>query len=85
MRKFLCIVVALCFLGVTAAHAEYFTIKGYHVEITFGPEGDATFVEEITVEFSEPRHGIAFCYAPRPQTPAGHEKYGLALITGAFH
>jgi uncharacterized membrane protein len=63
MRKLLLIAVALCSLGVTTAHAEYFTIKGYHVDVTFGPDGDATFVEEITVEFSQPRHGI-YRYIP---------------------
>lgn len=37
---------------------EYFTIKQYHVDVTFAEEGYADFEETIEVEFSEPRHGI---------------------------
>ncbi|HUR29890.1 MAG TPA: DUF2207 domain-containing protein [Saprospiraceae bacterium] len=40
------------------ARAEYFTIKHYHVNVTFNDEGNADFVETIEVEFSQPRHGI---------------------------
>src|SRR5688572_1159644 len=42
----------------TTAQAEYFTIKKYHVNVTFTEEGYADFEEVIDVEFSEPRHGI---------------------------
>ena len=40
------------------ARAEYFTIKNYHVNVTFNDDGNADFVETIEVEFSQPRHGI---------------------------
>lgn len=38
--------------------AEYFTIKEYHVDVTFTEEGQAIFEEVIEVDFSQPRHGI---------------------------
>ena len=45
-------------LGPSGIHAEYFQISLYKVEVTIAPEGYADFHETITVEFSEPRHGI---------------------------
>lgn len=43
----------------TLAHAEYFVIKDYKVEMkVFGSQGMFEVNETITVEFSEPRRGI---------------------------
>jgi len=47
----------------TAVKAEYFNISLYEVNVTITPEGYADFDEKITVQFSEPRHGI-FRYIP---------------------
>jgi uncharacterized membrane protein len=40
------------------AQAEYFTIALYEIHVNITPEGYADFEEIITVDFSEPRHGI---------------------------
>ena len=47
-----------CWLFVTGAKAEYFTITQYHIDVKFTEEGYADFDEVIEVEFSQPRHGI---------------------------
>jgi len=40
------------------AHAEYFTIRQYDVNVRFTDEGYADVEEVLQVEFSQPRHGI---------------------------
>src|SRR5688500_8571194 len=58
MRKSWMILLLPLWLLAFNARAEYFTIKHYHVNVTFNDEGNADFVETIEVEFSQPRHGI---------------------------
>ncbi len=58
-------------LFATDARAEYFTIKQYHINVTFTDEGYADFDEVIEVEFSEQRHGI-FRYIPMRDFIEGH-------------
>ncbi len=42
----------------TTVKAEYYNISLYEVHVTITPEGYADFEESITVQYSQPRHGI---------------------------
>ena len=45
-------------ISAASIRAEYYSISLYDVHVTIAPEGYAEFVETITVQFTEPRHGI---------------------------
>ena len=57
-------------LLVNRAQAEYFAISYYEVNVTITPEGYADFEEILTVNFTEPRHGI-FRHIPLRSTVDG--------------
>lgn len=56
-RRILILLLPLWFV-VTSAHAEYYTITRFDVDVAFAADGTADFTETIEVVFSEPRHGI---------------------------
>lgn len=61
MKKLAAVLGALLvvLLGAAPAHADDpGTITSYVSDYTLSPEGDLTVVEEITVDFPDPRHGI---------------------------
>lgn len=58
MKKQVCLFLLLVFACAVQVRAEYFTIKHYEVAVTFNADGSADFDEWLTVEYSQPRHGI---------------------------
>lgn len=57
MNKYLRIIIFVFLISLTV-YGEYFTIKDYNVEVFLRKNGVINVKEKITVEFSEPRHGI---------------------------
>lgn len=69
MRFFLLLLLAWPVLSHT--QTEYFTIRDYKIDVTFTEQGYADFEEVITVEFTQPRHGI-FRFIPYRDIINGH-------------
>lgn len=82
-----CLSVLLLLFSFTPIYAEYFDIESYRAEIKINRDATFSVLEEIEVDFTEPRHGIYrdIPYQYRIQPAQDGEQFEAPLLFGSLY